>query len=57
MASRYFDDKNDIYRFFDEEEVDDVKAVMAMMLMENTRLEDDIIYSLVFGGGQNIIWH
>lgn len=57
MATKNLEYNNGFGFYLDEDEVDDLRASMAFILMESTELEDDYIYSLVFSGGQNITWH
>lgn len=57
MAERYLHISPNILEYLDEEEMDSVRAVFAYILMANTDLDRDIIYSLVFKEGENIIWH
>ena len=39
------------------EDIDDLKAALAYLLMDNTGIEPDEVYSLVFHDGSKIIWH
>jgi hypothetical protein len=38
-------------------ELDDIKALLVSLLIKNTSLDRDEIYSYVFGDGKQIIWN
>jgi hypothetical protein len=46
-----------LMEYLEEDEVDNIKALLAYMLLENTGLDDDRVYSLVFHSGKKITWH
>jgi hypothetical protein len=41
----------------DEEDTDAVRAALVYILLNNTEMESDEIYSLVFQDGKRITWH
>jgi hypothetical protein len=47
----------DVEDFLDSEEMDNVRAVLTYILIHNTDLDMDTIYSIVFRDGGNITWH
>lgn len=57
MANRYLRQSLDALRHLDEEELDAVRALLVQILMKNTSLEREEIYSDIFGEGKRIFWH
>ncbi len=64
------DINSELYDYLDEEELDNMRAVLAYILMEDTDLDGDDIYDLIFrdkrgrggrggqkGRGERITWH
>jgi|Deesub1362A_J573_1020465.scaffolds.fasta_scaffold00165_3 hypothetical protein len=56
MAKAYSGEIN-LAEYLDADELDAVRTVLAYILMKNTDLDGETIYSLVFQGGDKIIWH
>lgn len=57
MAHGYFGIDLDAADYLDGDELDAMKALLAYLLMDSTDMDRDAIYSLVFQGGEKIIWH
>ncbi len=57
MAYRFTKQTEDELLYLDDEELDAVKALLAYMLMKNTPLDRDEIYTYIFGEGKKIFWH
>lgn len=57
MAKGYFGIDFVLTEYLDDDELDTLRALMAYMLMDNTEMDRDMIYSLVFQSGRTIIWH
>ncbi|MEK6672316.1 MAG: hypothetical protein AABY42_02435 [Nitrospirota bacterium] len=56
MARRFGpESKNDLF-YLEEEELDAMKTLLAYLLMENTPLDKDDIYTYIFGEGKKILW-
>jgi hypothetical protein len=56
MAEAYSDSESEhVEDYFDE--IEGVRTALAYMLLENTDMDLDSVYSLVFYDGQKIIWH
>ena len=49
--------ESDILEPLDTLEQDDVRAILASVLMQETDLDVDNIYSLLFQDGSAIMWH
>ena len=43
--------------YLDEEELDAIRSLLTYILMKNTHLEKDEIYTYIFGEGKRILWH
>lgn len=43
--------------YFDFDEIEGVRTALAYMLLENTEMDLDTVYSLIFHKGKQIIWH
>lgn len=56
MAKRYLETVNPL-DYLDEEEMDAVRAALAYVLIKNTDMDKELIYSLVFENGRRITWH
>ncbi len=57
MANRYtHQDRNEMTRR-DDEELDAIRTLLVSLLMNNTALDRDEIYSYIFGEGKKIIWN
>ncbi len=57
MANRFtHQDRNEMTRR-DDEELDAIKTLLVSLLMNNTALDRDEIYSYIFGEGKKIIWN
>lgn len=52
---RQFEDG--ILDYLDAEEMESVKEVLVYLLMENTPMATDEVYSIVFHEGNKITWH
>lgn len=57
MAKGYSGLDIELIDYFDGDELDDVKTLLAYLLMDGTNLDRDTVYSLVFQSGKKIIWH
>lgn len=57
MGKKSMKQSPDEWGHLDEEELDAVKALLVSLLMNNTPLDRDEIYSYIFGEGKRIIWH
>ncbi len=49
-------DDGDLMDYLNAEELDALKNTLAMLLLENTDIDIDDVYSLVFRNGRKIIW-
>jgi hypothetical protein len=57
MAHRFAKQSPDNWEHLDDEELDAVKTLLVSLLMKNTPLDRDEIYSYIFGEGKRIIWN
>jgi hypothetical protein len=57
MAWGNVPESDDIIESLDALEQDDVRALLASVLMQETDLDADNIYSLLFQDGSAIMWH
>lgn len=57
MATRYPETHGEPLPYMDEDDMDDIKVAIAYMLMRNTDMDKEMIYSIVFEEGDRIIWH
>jgi len=57
MANRFSKQSQNELLHLDDEELDAVKTLLVYMLMKNTPLDRDEIYSYIFGEGKKIIWN
>ena len=57
MANRVTKQLSGMRAPLDDEELDAVKTLLVSLLMKNTPLDRDEIYSYIFGEGKRIIWN
>jgi len=57
MANRFMKQTPDEWENLDDEELDAVRTLLVSLLMNNTPLDRDEIYSYIFGEGKRIIWN
>ena len=57
MANRYMCQSRSEMLPRDDEELDAIKTLLVSLLMRNTALGRDEIYSYIFGEGKKIIWN
>lgn len=57
MANRFSKQSQNELAHLDDEELDAIKTLLVYMLMKNTPLDRDEIYSYIFGEGKKIIWN
>lgn len=57
MAKRYPENLHDETLYLEEDELDTIKAFLAYTLMKATPLEEEEIYTYVFGEGKKILWN
>jgi len=57
MANRFPKQSQNELVHLDDEELDAIKTLLVSMLMKNTPLDRDEIYSYIFGEGKKIIWN
>jgi len=57
MANRVTKQLSGMRAPLDDEELDTVKTLLVSLLMKNTPLDRDEIYSYIFGEGKRIIWN
>jgi hypothetical protein len=43
--------------YLDDEELDAIRSLLIYILMKNTHLEKEEIYTYIFGEGKRILWH
>ena len=43
--------------FLDDEELDAIRSLLIYILMKDTHLEKEEIYTYIFGEGKRILWH
>lgn len=56
MANRFSKQPQDEMLHPDDEKLDAIKTLLVSVLMKNTPLDRDEIYSYIFGEGKKIIW-
>lgn len=56
MANR-FEKESDGLFYLDGGEIDAIKSMLVYILMKNTSLDKDEIYTYIFGEGKRIIWN
>jgi hypothetical protein len=57
MANRFVRGSHEGPLFLDEDELDAIKALLASILMKDTHLDKEDIYTYIFGDGKRILWH
>ncbi|MCL5022749.1 MAG: hypothetical protein M1497_05215 [Nitrospirae bacterium] len=57
MAKRVSEQSKNEHPRLDEEKLDAIKTVLVYILIKNTPLDKDEIYSYIFGEGKKIIWN
>ena len=59
MANRFLkqSEEQDESLYLDDEELDAIRSLLIYILMKNTRLDNDEIYTYIFGEGKRILWH
>ena len=57
MATRFVKELKRDFIYLEEEEIDEVKALLVYILMKDSLLDSEDIYSSIFGGGKRITWH
>jgi len=57
MAKRFLTQSRNALSHFKEEEIDAIRAALVFVLIKNTPLDKDEIYSYIFGEGKKIIWN
>jgi hypothetical protein len=57
MATRFVKEPRREFVYLEEEEIDEVKALLVYILMKESLLDSEDIYSSIFGGGKRITWH
>lgn len=57
MANRFLRQSQDELSYLDEDEVDAIKALLVYVLIKNTPLDREEIYSYIFGDGKKILWN
>ncbi|MCL4475133.1 MAG: hypothetical protein M1508_02760 [Nitrospirae bacterium] len=57
MANRFVNQSQNELLHPDDEELDAIKTLLVYILMKNTPLDRDEIYSYIFGEGKKIIWN
>ena len=59
MANRFIkqsDEKSEPL-YLDDEELDAIRSLLVYILMKNTHLEKEEVYTYIFGEGKRILWH
>ncbi|GAB4423998.1 MAG: hypothetical protein OHK0032_18770 [Thermodesulfovibrionales bacterium] len=57
MAKRFVKQSADELFYLDDDELDAIRAMLVYMLMKNTPLDREDIYTYIFGGGKRILWN
>jgi len=59
MANRFIkqSEEKDESLYLDDEELDAIRSLLIYILMKNTHLDKDEIYTYIFGEGKRILWH
>jgi hypothetical protein len=59
MANRFIkqSEEQDESLYLDDEELDAIRSLLIYILMKNTHLDKDEIYTYIFGEGKRILWH
>lgn len=57
MANRFLRQQDENLSYLDEEEMDAIRALLTYILMKNTQMNKDDIYTYIFGEGKKILWN
>jgi hypothetical protein len=57
MANRFVKQSQKELLHLDDEDLDAIKTLLVGILLKNTPLDRDEIYSYIFGEGKKIIWN
>ncbi len=57
MAKRYLRQTHENPLFLDDDELDALRSLLVSILMKDSNLDKEEIYSYTFGGGRKILWH
>ncbi len=57
MANRFARQTHEEQLYLDDEELDSIRALLVSILMKDTQLDKEDIYTYTFGGGRKILWH
>ena len=59
MANRFIkqSEEQDESLYLDDEELDAIRSLLIYILMKNTHLDKDEIYTYILGEGKRILWH
>ena len=59
MANRFIkqSEEQDESLYLDDEELDAIRSLLIYILMKNTHLDKDEIYTYIFGEGKRILCH
>jgi hypothetical protein len=59
MANKFIkqSEAKDESLYLDDEELDAIRSLLIYILMKNTHLEKEEIYTYIFGEGKRILWH
>ncbi len=57
MANRFARQIHEEPFYLEDEELDTIKAMLVSILMKDTQLDKEDIYTYTFGGGRKILWH
>lgn len=57
MANRFPNITSDEALYADDEELDEIKGLLVYILMKDSPLDTDALYTYIFGEGKRLIWH
>ena len=57
MAERFSAALRREFLYLEEEELDEIKALLVYILMKDSPLDREDIYTSIFGEGKRITWH
>jgi hypothetical protein len=57
MAERFSTALRREFLYLEEEELDEIKALLVYILMKDSPLDREDIYTSIFGEGKRITWH
>ncbi len=57
MANRFERQTQEEQLYLDDEELDSIRALLVSILIKDTQLDKEDIYTYTFGGGRKILWH